>query len=656
MNIGIGIRIGQRRGVSWSSYWASLISATVENAAPTHVVLTFPTSQTSLGATDITCTVNGVARVVSSASWTGSVWTVVLASEVIFGDVVVMTFVPSGGTTSVTNNVTIIDEYATVLASMTAPPVADSVRYNRMMKSLVDGGYYAKAEFLDFFFCDIEANSLINWKNPETFNPSKVNNPTFVAYEGFTGEFSTPDAIRTNFNPTTNGTLVSQNDICIVVGCGSELTSVSNIFGAYDANNYLRVIPKSTDNYCFVILNDTSNDVFPNEESKGHYAISRGVGTGFNAQKNDQSYSFTRDSTGLVNAEICVGLNDNGTFRGSPYQIRYLCLFSYLTPTEITDVIDIIETCMDGVNKGFYIKTTDDVEDGIWLRKGIVLDASEVWESDNLQEPSVLYTTTDSVIVGNPCFQMWYSGGSKEGYAESKDGITWTKYSGNPIIEDTRIFVTKIDGVYYGYASGGTVYTSDDGITWTIAATNVIPASETPTDWDYNALPANICVIKDGITWVMIYECEDLSDYLYKFGLATSADGLLWTKYVSNPIINATPGSVGGAFLYKNTDDNKFYLWSHNASSGKLPTEFVKYVSDDLHTWTLLSSKEMLRLSLDEGFGNHNGQIADCSVMEVNGDTYFFYAGYKNQSPTAGNIKLAIADLSLNDVSATEVD
>lgn len=91
-------------GTDWDAFWASLISATVENAAPTHVVLTFSAAEATVAA-DITATVNGAARAVSSASWTGAVWTVVLASAVVYGDVVVMTFVPSGGTVNVTNNV-----------------------------------------------------------------------------------------------------------------------------------------------------------------------------------------------------------------------------------------------------------------------------------------------------------------------------------------------------------------------------------------------------------------------------------------------------------------------------------------------------------------------------------------------------------------------
>ena len=104
--IGIGIGIGRGGGGSpWPSYWTTLISATVETAAPTHVVLTFP-DPAALVAADLTATVNGVARAVSSASWTGSVWTAVLASAVEYGDVVVVTFVPSGGTAAVTNNIT----------------------------------------------------------------------------------------------------------------------------------------------------------------------------------------------------------------------------------------------------------------------------------------------------------------------------------------------------------------------------------------------------------------------------------------------------------------------------------------------------------------------------------------------------------------------
>ena len=97
---GISPFIGNRGGISWSSYWTTLISATVENAAPTHVVLTFPIAKPALGATDFTI----AGFTVSSASWAGAVLTLVLAETVYYGDSLTVTFVPTGGTYTVTNN------------------------------------------------------------------------------------------------------------------------------------------------------------------------------------------------------------------------------------------------------------------------------------------------------------------------------------------------------------------------------------------------------------------------------------------------------------------------------------------------------------------------------------------------------------------------
>lgn len=127
---GIGIGISphfQNKRFSFAQYWATLISATVENAAPTHVVLTFPSEGTSI-ATDITCTVNGVARTVSSASWTGAVWTVVLASAVEYGDVVVMTF-------KLTNTVTVTNNVLTYAALLTSTGTGAGVSTLRMRVS-----------------------------------------------------------------------------------------------------------------------------------------------------------------------------------------------------------------------------------------------------------------------------------------------------------------------------------------------------------------------------------------------------------------------------------------------------------------------------------------------------------------------------------------
>ena len=107
-------------GINWSSYWATLISATVENAAPTHVVLTFPTAQTSLGASDFTI----AGFTISSVSWTGAVLTLVLSIGVKYGDALIVTFVTTGETANVTNNVGyyLYDTFATSDAAPVSSP------------------------------------------------------------------------------------------------------------------------------------------------------------------------------------------------------------------------------------------------------------------------------------------------------------------------------------------------------------------------------------------------------------------------------------------------------------------------------------------------------------------------------------------------------
>jgi hypothetical protein len=90
---------------SLSSYWNTLISATVEDAAPTHVVLTFPQAKT-FSASDFTI----AGFTVLSGSWAGSVYTLVLSTSVVYGNSLTVVW---KGTNShaVTNNVLWTPQY-----------------------------------------------------------------------------------------------------------------------------------------------------------------------------------------------------------------------------------------------------------------------------------------------------------------------------------------------------------------------------------------------------------------------------------------------------------------------------------------------------------------------------------------------------------------
>ena len=90
---------GKGTGVSWA--FGDLVSATVESAAPTDVVLTFPAANAALDETSFTI----AGFTVSSASWTNAVMTLVLSSPVlVFHGDLTLTYVSTSETATITNN------------------------------------------------------------------------------------------------------------------------------------------------------------------------------------------------------------------------------------------------------------------------------------------------------------------------------------------------------------------------------------------------------------------------------------------------------------------------------------------------------------------------------------------------------------------------
>jgi surface protein len=97
-SIGTGVIFGG--SFSFRCFWASLISATVEDAQPAHFVFTFPSAKL-LVYTDIT--IAGFPLI--SGSWIGNVFTVVSSVAAVYGDTPVATFGKTGQTKNITNNV-----------------------------------------------------------------------------------------------------------------------------------------------------------------------------------------------------------------------------------------------------------------------------------------------------------------------------------------------------------------------------------------------------------------------------------------------------------------------------------------------------------------------------------------------------------------------
>ncbi|GAB3012951.1 hypothetical protein GCM10027185_04270 [Spirosoma pulveris] len=152
------------------------------------------------------------------------------------------------------------------------------------------------------------------------------------------------------------------------------------------------------------------------------------------------------------------------------------------------------------------------------------------------------------ILYEDGLYHLWYTGyreGTNQtrslGYATSPDGLTWTRYKGNPIhasswVEDMS--VVKYGTTYYMFAEGQNdvahLLTSTDRIHWLergpidIRYTNHQPLSAgpygTPTIWQEKG------------TWYLFYERKDAAVWL-----ATSKDLTVWTNVQDEPVLTKGP-------------------------------------------------------------------------------------------------------------------
>ena len=145
-------------------------------------------------------------------------------------------------------------------------------------------------------------------------------------------------------------------------------------------------------------------------------------------------------------------------------------------------------------------------------------------------------------------YHLWYTGydGTREGikllgYANSPDGLHWTRWPGNPLIPDHWVedmMVVRSGDTYYMFAEGlhdqSQLLTSQDRVHWTrhgtidIRTTNHEPLKPGP-------FGTPTAFLENGV-WNLFYERADLGIWL-----ARSTDMKVWTNVQDEPLFVPGP-------------------------------------------------------------------------------------------------------------------
>jgi MYXO-CTERM domain-containing protein len=284
---------------------------------------------------------------------------------------------------------------------------------------------------------------------------------------------------------------------------------------------------------------------------------------------------------------------------------------------------------------------------------------------------------------------MWYEaapGGNKSftAYATSSDGIAWTRYPNNPVMspsepweggannpegEASPVSVLREKGkyrlYYHGYTGNGVrqigLAESADGITWTKSPQNPILTPGDPGSWDADS----VCepkVLHVGATYFMFYShCVGTGG----IGLATSADGIAWTKAAGNPVIAVGSGwdsaQVDWGDVYY--DGTTFHMWyPGHADFGGFSLGYAS--STDGMTWTK-SPNNPVYVPLDPtqtstdyavNKGDALGVENRPTVLRLGSDWWIYYGGLAHCCPEDATLCLAKAPVQSAPNAAPMVD
>jgi predicted GH43/DUF377 family glycosyl hydrolase len=275
-------------------------------------------------------------------------------------------------------------------------------------------------------------------------------------------------------------------------------------------------------------------------------------------------------------------------------------------------------------------------------------------------------------------YKMWYTCGginypadtllrSRICYCESTDGVNWTKYSGNPVmdvsytggwdssgVETVTIIVDSAAPATHRYKmwyAGQTVNSyrydigyaySPDGLNWTKHPGAVLQVGAS-NEWD-NGFLEGPSVIKDGGIYKMWYCGYDVvvdgngTDGHANIGYATSTDGINWTKYSGNPVLSTGINSWDSILVqdpHVIKENGIYYMWYGGNDVGSYGQKVGYAWSSDGINWIKSSANPVLTNGITGEWDSNTASFP--SILNDNGIYKMWYTG-KDVDPIPSNL------------------
>ena len=287
------------------------------------------------------------------------------------------------------------------------------------------------------------------------------------------------------------------------------------------------------------------------------------------------------------------------------------------------------------------------------------------WMDSQTQEPVLFDDPMDSTKL-----RMYFaamaapvaSGVMSIGWATATKAnpLVWT-VQGQLITDISRRLdsIVVVGGVWYMYSSNThsiDLFTSTDGLTWTFNSTALTPTGQGRNDGDYVSQGT---VAVSGGTWYMIYGYRNGGTVLPGYRLATSTDGITWTKTGAGDILSCGTESyspdktymefhsiikVGATWvlLYEafNVDLGVNGSWAINVATATSPAG----------PWTKAPATMLGKSGVTGQFDQY--QVATPCLYQINGTWWLYFQGANG----SGNYNLSNWSLGAGQLAGTPLD